>query len=110
MYTVCQSDALAATTGIAQRPGSDKVWWRDGGATVQCNTSFCRHATKYQDGLVVNHVPSGQSIVDGTINGQVGRLEQLAAFTFLTWLMNDANMLEAVVTPPSWPNLFPGSL
>ena len=109
MYTVYQSDALAATTGIAHFPGSDKVWWRDGGATVQCNTSFCRHATKYHDGLVVNHAPGGQSVIDGAINGQVGRPEQLAAFTFLTWLMNDANMLEAVVTPPSWPNLFPGA-
>ena len=109
MYTAYQSEALASTTGVALMPGSDKVWWRDGGATVQCNTSFCRHATKYQDGLVVNHVPSGQSLVDGAINGQVGRPEQLAVFTFFTWLMNDANMLEAVVTPPSWPNLFPGA-
>ena len=73
MYTAYQSEALASTTDIALISGSDKVWWRDGGATVQCNTSFCRHATKYQDGLVVNHSPGGQSILDGAINGQVGR-------------------------------------
>ena len=90
-------------------PGSQKVWWRDSHETVHCNRSFCRHATVYHDGVVVNHAPAGQTVFDGAINGQLGRSEQLVAFTFLTWLMSDANMLEAVVNPPSWPNHFSGA-
>ena len=87
-------------------PGSERVWWREGNEMIKCNTSFCRHATQYPDGAVVNHAPAGQSVIDGAINGQVETDKQLAAFTYLTWLMSDANMLKAVVHPPSWPNLF----
>jgi len=76
---------------------------------VKCNTSFCRHATQYPDGVVVSHAPPGSTFHDGAINGQIDKNKQLAAFTYLSWLMRDANMIEAVLNPPSWPNGFIGS-
>ena len=108
-YIALQSPVLDATTGIAMMPGSQKVWWRDGHETVHCNRSFCRHATEYHDGVVVNHAPVGHSSVDMAISSQIGRSEQLAAFIFLTWPMSDAIMLEAVVNPPFWPNILSGT-
>ena len=72
---------------------------------IDCNTSFCRHAKVYPDGLVVNHAPLGISHLGGAINGQVDEETRLAAYTFLSWLVKDANQIEAVVSPPSWPNL-----
>lgn len=109
IYTGFQSPHLDATTGIRIMPGSENVWWREGNEVVRCNMSFCRYATEYQDGLIVNHAPGGQSVLDGAINGQIETSQQLAAYTYLTWLMGDANMLEAVVSPPSWPNALIGS-
>ena len=108
-YQVFQNPDLDEITGVAMMPGFEKVWWREGNETVKCNTSFCRHATQYPDGVVVNHAPPVRTIIDGAINGQIDKNKQLAAFTYLTWLMSDANMLEAVVNPPSWPNGFPGT-
>ena len=109
VYTFMNEPGLHDITGTAVMPGSEKVWWREGNQVVKCNTSFCRHATRYEDGAVVNHAPFGQTVVDGAINGQIERERQLAAFTYLTWLMNDDNMVEAVLAPGSWPNFFPGS-
>ena len=82
-YTVLRSTPLKIGTAIM--PGSEKVWEREGKKTAMCNQSLCRHATEYQDGLVVNHAPAGQSVIDGAINGQIGKAQQLAAYTFLTW-------------------------
>ena len=109
LHTVFQSPELDAITGVAMMPGSESVWWRAGNAMVKCNTSFCRHATQYPDGVVVNHAPPGSTSNDGAINGQIDKNKQLAAFTYLSWLMSDANMIEAVLNPPSWPNGFIGS-
>ena len=106
-YTFIQSASLDEITGAAVMPGSERVWWREGSEIIKCNTTFCRHATQYLDGTVVNHAPMGQSVIDGAINGWLEMDKQLAAFTYFTWLMNDTNMLEAVVNPPSWPNLIP---
>ena len=99
--TSIQSTALDEITGVAMMPGSERVWWREGSEMIKCNTTFCRHASQYADGTVVNHAPMGQSYMDGVINGRVQMDKQLAAFTYFTWLMNDTNMLEAVVNPPS---------
>ena len=71
-----------------------------------CDKLTCRHGTEYPDGLVANHAPGGQSLLDGAVNRQVGKSEQLAAYTFFSWLMNDDNMLEAIVKPLSWTNYF----
>ena len=96
-FNLFQNPLFNGTIGTAIMPGSEELWSRESNATVPCNKSFCRHAKEYQDGLVVNHAPADQSLLDGAVNGQVGRSKQLAAYTFLTWLMNDANMLEAVL-------------
>ena len=109
VYTALQNGPFVANTGTVIMPGSEHVWWREGKEVITCNASFCRHATEYEDGLVVNHAPPGGSYVDGAINGNVERSQQLAAYTFMTWLMNGANMLEAVINPPFWPNDFFGS-
>ena len=110
VYTAFQNFPFQGTIGTAMMPGSEKVWSRETQETAVCNKSFCRHATEYPDGLVVNHAPFGQSFLDGAVNGQVERSKQLAAYTYLTWLMNDGNMLEALVNPPSFPNFFAGSM
>ena len=109
LCTFHQSAALNESTGVALILGSEVVWWREGKEMIKCNRSFCRHATQYPDGAVVDHAPAGQSILDGAFDGQVEMDKQLAAFTYLTWMMSDANMLEAVVHPPSWPNSFAGT-
>ena len=110
VYTAFQNFPFQGTIGAAMMPGSEKVWSRETQETAVCNKSFCRHATEYPDGLVVNHAPFGQSFLDGAVNGQVERSKQLAAYTYLTWLMNDGNMLEAFVNPPSSPNFLVGSM
>ena len=108
-FTLLQTPLFHGTIGTAIMPGSQKVWSRDRNTTIMCNRSSCRHGTQYPDGLVVNHAPGGQSMLDGAVNGQIEFSKQLAAYTFLTWLMKDANLLEAVVAPPAWPNLFAGT-
>ena len=108
-FTLLQTPLFNGTFGTAIMPGSQKVWSRDSNATIMCNRSSCRHGTQYPDGLVVNHAPAGQSLLDGAVNGQIEVSKQLAAYTFLTWLMKDANLLEAVVAPPGWPNYFQGT-
>ena len=108
-FTVLQAPFFNGTIGTAIMPGSQKVWSRDSNATIMCNRSSCRHGTQYPDGLVVNHAPGGQSVLDGAVNGQIEFSKQLAAYTFLTWLMKDANLLDAVVAPPAWPNYFSGT-
>lgn len=109
LYTMYQSSEHNSRTGISIAPGSQRVWWREGQQVVQCNRSFCRHATVYEDGLFVNHAPSGQSSLDGAINGQADSERQLAAYTFFTWLINDANFLDSTVHPATWPNLVASS-
>lgn len=91
-------------------PWSENVWSRDTPETAVCNKSFCRHATQYADGLVVNHASTGQSCLDGAVKGGVESSKQLAAYTYLTWVMHHDNMLEALVNPPSFPNFFFGSM
>ena len=86
VYTVLQNGPFVANTGTAIMPGSEHVWWREGKEVITCNASFCRHATEYKDGLVVNHAPAGGSFLDGAINGNVERSQQLAGYTFMTWL------------------------
>ena len=108
-FSMFRTPLLNGTIGTAIVPGSQKVWSRDSNATIICSKSSCPHGTQYSDGLVVNHAPVGQSILDGAVNGQIEGSKQLAAYTFLTWLMKDANLLEAVVAPPSWPNYFTGT-
>ena len=98
-YSSYQSPYSDAVTGFALIPGSRRVWWREGRKVVECNVSFCRHAKLYPDGTVVNHVPYSFSLMGGAINGHVDEEVQLAAFTFLSWLMNDANQIEAVINP-----------
>lgn len=107
-FTAVQRSLLHGTIGTAIMPGSEKVWSRDTAQMIVCNKSACRHGTQYPDGLVVNHAPPGQSFLDGAINGQVDRSTQLAAYTFLSWLMNDANMVDAVVDPSFSPSYFVG--
>merc|ERR1712136_721372 len=97
-YTQLQTPLFDGTIGTAIMPGSEKVWSRERKEMVVCNMSFCRHATEYQDGLVVNHAPFGSSLLDGLVSGQIERAQQLAAYTFLTWLMKDANVVEGVVS------------
>jgi len=98
-YSSYQSPHSDAVTGFALMPGSRRVCWREGRNVVECNVSFCRHAKLYPDGTVVNHVLYSRSTVGGAINGHVDEEVQLAAFTFLSWLMNDANQIEAVINP-----------
>ena len=81
-YTSIQSTALDEITGVAVMSGSERVWWREGSEMIKCNTTFCRHATQYPDGTVVNHAPMGQSVIGGAINGWVEMDKKLAAFTF----------------------------
>ena len=110
LYTIFQSAALDEMTGVTTMPGSERVWWREGSDVVKCNTSFCRHATQYPDGAVVNHAPNGFSLFDGAINGQISMDKQLAAFTYLTWLMSDTNMVEGVLNTTSWPKILTGTV
>ena len=108
-FLLLQTPLFNGTFGTAIMPGSQKVWSRDSNETIMCNRSSCRHGTQYPDGLVVNHAPAGQSVLDGAVNGQIEFSKQLAAYTFLTWLMKDANLLDAVVALPAWPNYFFGT-
>ena len=57
----------------------------------------------------VNHAPGGQSVLDAAVHGLIEASKQLAAYSFLTWLMKDAKMLEALVAPSSWSNYFSGT-
>ena len=110
MYTAFHKFPFQGIIGAAMMPGSEKVWSRKTQETAVSNKSFCRHATEYPGGLVVNHAPFGQSFLHFAVNCQVERSKQLAAYTYLTWLMNDGNMLEAFVKPPSFQNFFAGSM
>ena len=109
-YTAFQTSFFSETIGTSIMPGSQHVWSRERQEEVFCNRSTCRHGTEYQGGLVVNHAPAGTSFLDGAVNGQVDRSKQLAAYTFLSWLMNDANVIETVINPGSWPNWLPTGL
>ena len=113
---ICSSIAFTAlqtpvygTIGTAMMPGSRRVWSRDLEDVIACDKLTCRHGTEFPDVLVANHAPGGQSLHDGAVNRQVGASEQLAAYTFFSWLTNDDNILEAIVKPLSWPNHFSGT-
>ena len=73
-YTALQNGPFVVNTGTAIMPGSEHVWWREEKEVITCNASFCRHATEYEDGMVVNHAPGGGSYLDVAINGNVGEV------------------------------------